>query len=135
MNYVSFDEIHLLRKEKLCLFSFHFYKKQKPDTISCFQSLYSDYGFLKLNSTGLFDETGCEMFDGTYSISDRYYRYKIHRREWTICHLPNWVAIVISLIPYVIKIIESLLKQPEQLAKWISPLEMLFFQFSSFLQK
>lgn len=121
MSYTSFDEIHLLRKEKRCIFTFRFRKKQTIEEISCFKSLHDEYGFLKLNYTGILDEYGSESSDGTYSLSDRYYRYKIHKREWVICHIPNWAAIVISLIPYAIKGIEWIIKHQQQISQWLNP--------------
>lgn len=94
----KYDNIHLLPKEKRSLFSFHFWKNKPKEKIKCYYELCFIYKFIKQNYTGKKDEMGFDILDDTYSISDNYRRYKIYLRKKRFTNLPNWIAIVISLI-------------------------------------
>lgn len=112
----NYDNVHLLSREKRSLFSFHFHKRKPENKIKCYYELYFKYKFIKQNYTGEKDEYGCDIFDGTYSISDNYLRYKIYLRKKRIVNLPNWLAILISLISLSISI-ATLLWQLELILK------------------
>lgn len=99
---MNYDDINLLLREKLSLFSFHFQKRKPEEKIKCYPSLYFTYKFIKQNYDGIIPETGENKFDGTYSISDNYRRYKVYLRKKRIANLPNWVAITISIITFLI---------------------------------
>ncbi len=105
---MSFDKIHLLSKEKRSLFSFRFQKRKPENKIKCYATLYFEYHFIEQNFTGKKDDMGCDIFDGTYSISDNYRRYKIYLRKKRISSLPNWFAILISLISLSVSVITLL---------------------------
>ena len=85
---MDFDKINLIFGEKVSLFSFHFKKKKLPHEIKYFDNLYYDYQFLKSNCIGQ-DEFGSDIFDGTYSISIKYKRYKVYIHKKRFEHLPN----------------------------------------------
>ena len=93
----SFEDIYLTSGEKLSLFSFHFRKHKKCEKIKHFQKLYHEYDFLKENLGPEVNFFNQPMPNGTYSLSDRYHRYKIWRRKQRFNSLPNWLAILISL--------------------------------------
>lgn len=94
----NFEDIHLKFGEKASLFSFHFQKRKGKERIKYFQTLYHEYEFLERNLGNEVNYFGHPLPDGTYSISDRYCRYKIWRRKQRFKSLPNWLAILISLI-------------------------------------
>lgn len=93
----TFEDIYLTLSEKLSLFSFHFHKRKKRERIKHFQKLYYDYDFICENHGTELDPFNHPIHDGTYSLSDRYRRYKIWRRKQRFNSLPNWLAILISL--------------------------------------
>lgn len=101
---MCYDNVNLMFKEKLSLFSFHFKKRKMEKEIKCYYTLYFKYKFIDQNYEDEPDEMGCPIFDGTYSISDNYRRYKIYLRRKRIEHLPNWLAIIISLISLAVSI-------------------------------
>lgn len=105
---MNYDNINLMFKEKLSLFSFIFKKRKIEKEIKCFHSIYFEYKFIKQNYENEPDKMGCLIFDGTYSISDNYRRYKIHCRKKRFEHLPNWIAILISLISLAVSIVTYL---------------------------
>lgn len=105
-----YEEINLKFEEKLSLFSFKLHKRKPEEKIKCYRSLYFEYSFIKQNRLEEVDENGEHIFDGTYSLSDRYYRYLISRRKYIIAHLPNWIAILISLISLIASTLSSLLQ-------------------------
>ncbi len=100
---MDFDKINLIFGEKVSLFSFHFKKKKLPHEIKYFENLYYDYQFLKSNCIGQ-DEFGSDIFDGTYSISIKYKRYKVYIHKKRFEHLPNWLAILISLMSFAVSV-------------------------------
>lgn len=95
--YQPFEQINLLKPEKKSLKTFRSKPRQKQEEIKCFKELWSEYGFIALNHFDYFDEYGEPFTDNTYSITRRYERYKVWRKKQRIIHLPNWVAITISL--------------------------------------
>lgn len=101
---MRYDDIHLLFSEKLSLFSFHFHKRKPEEKIKCYPSLYFTYKFIKQNYDGIIEETGEDRFDGTYSISVNYRRYKVYLRKKRMASMPNWVAITISIITLLINL-------------------------------
>lgn len=101
----KFEEINLTINEKLCLFSFYFKRKQKEEQIKYFHQLYYEYDFLEANLTDTKDSFGSFISDGTYSTNDRYIRFKIYRRRIRFQSLPNWVAIMISLISLALNVL------------------------------
>lgn len=107
---MPFDDIHLLKSERRSLLSFLFRKKKRRENIECFESLYETYHFIKANHyADKFDGFNSPIPDGTYSLSTEYQRYRVYLREKRIRELPNWVAIVISLLSLVINAILALL--------------------------
>ena len=94
----NFEDIHLTSGEKLSLFSFCFKKRRKKERIKHFNKLFYDFEFLKRNLLDERDASNNRIPDGTYSVSDLYCRYKIWRRKQRIKTLPNWLAILFSLI-------------------------------------
>lgn len=100
----NYDDVHLLLKEKLSLFSFNFYKRKPKEKIKHFQSLYFTYRFLCPNYSDEKDQLGFIVEDGTFSISDNYLRYKIYLRKKRFANLPNWIAILLSLISLLISL-------------------------------
>lgn len=105
---MKYEDVHLLLNEKLSLFSFCFQKRKSENKIKCYYSLYFDYKFIEQNYEKELDEMGCPIFDGTYSISDNYKRYKVFLRKKRLSMLPNWVAIFISLISLSVSILTLL---------------------------
>lgn len=105
---LNFEEIHLKLGEKTSLFSFHFRKRKQKERIKHFHQLYYEYHFLRQNHSGEVDAFNCPIPDGTYSVSDRYCRYKIWRRKQRFKSLPNWLAILISLVSLAISAITLL---------------------------
>lgn len=97
---MNYDDIHLLFTEKLSLFSFNFQKRKQEEKIKCYRSLYFEYKFIKKNYDGIIEETGENRFDGTYSISNNYRRYRVYLRKKRMASLPNWIAILISIITF-----------------------------------
>lgn len=106
---MSFDEINLVFGEKISLLSFVLKKKKTPKEIKYFQSLYYEYKFLQSNCIGQ-DEFGSDVFDGTYSIALRYRRYKVYLRKKRFEHLPNWLAVLIALMSFIVSV-ATLLRQ------------------------
>lgn len=98
---MNFDDIHLLLKEKRSLFCFYFKKERELNRIKCFHTLYYQYKFIENVPIGEDDE-GNTIFKGVYRISDNYRRYKVYLRKKRIQSLPNWVAILISIISLMI---------------------------------
>ena len=105
---MKFDEIILTKGEKQSLRSFLWKPKQSLNEIKHFHSLYYDYRFIKDNYLKERDEFNHPIPSGTYSLSDRYERFKIYRREKRLQSLPNWLAILISLISLIITTLMSL---------------------------
>lgn len=105
---MDYENIHLMLKEKLSLFSFYFKRRKEEKKIKCYYTLYFEYKFIKQNYMDEPDEMGCPIFDGTYSISDNYRRYKIYLRKKRFEHLPNWIAIIISFISLSVSVITLL---------------------------
>jgi hypothetical protein len=104
----KFEDIHLTSGEKRSLFSFHFQKRKRKERIKHFNTLYYDFEFLSRNLMDETDANNNRIHDGTYSISDRYCRYKIWRKKQRLNTLPNWIAIAISIISLVISAIPLL---------------------------
>ena len=103
---MTFDDIHLLKAEKHSLFSFRFKKKQHQEEIKCFESLYHKYRFIESNYyKDRADDFGFPVPDGTYSLSVEYLRYRVYLREKRFQSLPNWVAIAISLLAFLVSVI------------------------------
>lgn len=103
---MSYNDVHLLPKEKISLFLFRFKRKRVENKIKCYNSLYFKRGFICQNFNGT-DEMGCPIFDGTYSLSDDFREYKVSRVKWIIAHLPNWVAIAISMATLIFNILNN----------------------------
>ena len=105
---MDFSNIYLKPDEKRSLFLFHFKKKRLKEKIKCFRALYEEYGFIKQNYTKELDAFMHPIPDGTYSISDRYERYKVYRKERRIESLPNWIAITFSLFSLIVSVVTLL---------------------------
>ena len=74
----DFGKIVIKRNERLYLLSLRFKKKRKlPPSM---RYLYV-YGLVVPNYTGERDQLGGFIQDGTYSLSDKYARYSIYRRD------------------------------------------------------
>ena len=101
---MDFNDIHLIFGEKLSLFTFNFKRKQTADKIKYFKSLHDEYQFLRANHIGE-SEYGTDITDETYSISMHYRRYRVYLRKKRFEHLPNWLAILISLVSLAISVI------------------------------
>lgn len=104
----NFEDIHLTSGEKLSLFSFHFKKRQRKEHIKHFQKLCYDFEFLCRNLKDEKDAYGNRVTDDTYSISDKYCRFKIWRRKQRFNSLPNWIAILISLVTLIFSVVTEL---------------------------
>lgn len=100
-----FEQINLLKDEKKSLNSFRFKPRQKQDEIKCFYELWNEYGFIGLNYREDYDEYGEPIPDNTYSITRRYERYKVYRKNQRIINLPNWIAIMISIASLLLNIL------------------------------
>lgn len=103
--YAPFENVNLIKKEKKSLRSFRSKPRQYQKEIECFYSLWNEYGFIGLNYFDYCDENGEPVTDGTYSITTRYERYKIWCKKQRIIHLPNWIAITVSLISLALNIL------------------------------
>ncbi len=104
----NFEDIHLTSGEKLSLFSFHFQKRKRKERIKHFSTLYYDFEFLSRNLTNEVDANNNRIPDDTYSISDKYCRFKIWRRKQRFKSLPNWIAILISLVTLIFSVVTEL---------------------------
>lgn len=102
---IDIKEIVLNKDERRSLFTFHFKKNQHRDEIKCFHRLYCDYGFLTENLLDKVDKFGINIGTDTYHLSEQYERYCIVQRWKILNSLPNWIAILISLISLILNIL------------------------------
>lgn len=107
---MEFDKIVLSRGEKRSLRSFYWKPKQVRNEIKYFRALYHEYRFINDNYTKEKDALGQFIPDGTYSLTERYEKYKIYRREKILFNIPNWFTVVISLASLIASIIIGLMQ-------------------------
>ena len=103
---MRFDDIHLTAGEKLSLLSFRFKKEQYEEEIKYFWSLAETYEFIARNYTGKADGNGYPIPTGTFSLTDKYIRFRIYRREKFFHSMPSWLAVVISIISLIVSVLK-----------------------------
>ena len=104
MNTVDLDKIELLPPERRRLFAMRFRKRVKAAFLGAYLQHLSEIDFVRQNHTGEVDAFHAPIFDGTYSLTDTYFRYCIRRRRkffegsvWP-CILSGVVSLIVSLI-------------------------------------
>lgn len=102
-----YEELNLTFQEKWSLFLFRFKKKRKEEGIKDYWNLYHDLKLIKQNYNGETYE-GEPIFDGTYSLSKLFYKYKVSRRKWLFKQLPAWFALLVSFVSLAISIFNFL---------------------------
>ena len=79
---IDFDKIVLNPQEKCRLFSMRFYRRANAKYLGRYVRNLLRLGFIMRNvSQKGIDENGVPDYDGTYSLTRKYYRYCTHRRE------------------------------------------------------
>lgn len=53
-----------------------------------------------------FDENGSPIPTGTFSLTDKYIRFRIYRREKFFHSMPSWLAVVISIISLIVSVLK-----------------------------
>ncbi len=104
MSCVDLDKIELIPPERRRLFAMRFKKRVKAAFLSrCLRHLH-EIEFIRPNSAGERDADGYPLFDGTYSLTDTYFRYCIRRRRrffegsvWP-CILSGVVSLIVAYI-------------------------------------
>lgn len=107
---MEFEKIILSRGEKRSLRSFYWKPKQTRDEIKYFHALYHEYRFINDNYLKEQDPLGQFIPDDTYSLTERYEKYKIYRREKILYNIPNWFAVLISLLSLIASTIIGLMQ-------------------------
>lgn len=78
---MDFDNIFLSTKEKILLFSLHFFKNHKRNLNSPHLKVLLDYELVTLNYLPSSGPDPVPIPDGTVSFTKHYARYKIYRRH------------------------------------------------------
>lgn len=105
-----YEEIDLTKEEKRSLRSFRWRKKQSQNEIKCYYNLHMKHHFIDWNHTGeIIEETGEEATDGTFSLTEDYFRYLTSRRKWLFKQLPAWFALLVSFVSLAISIFSFLI--------------------------
>lgn len=106
---VSYDKIVLLPAEKRSLRILRVFRRLPENKIKCFDPLYRKYDFIKANYLKERNAFGGFIPDGTYSLSENYFRYKIYRRRVFFESNALVAAIIAALISGVISVITTIL--------------------------
>lgn len=91
------DDIYLTSREKLFLFALRFFKKLRPHFDV---SKLLSYGLLSENGKWIINESGKQVFDRVYSLTDDAIRYRIAKRQdfWKRVITPITVTIITDAI-------------------------------------
>ena len=104
MDLVDLDKIELMPPERRRLFAMRFKKRVKAAFLGSYLQRLYEIDFIRRNHSEERDDFGAPLFDGTYSLTDTYFRYCIRRRRrffegsvWP-CILSGVVSLIVSLI-------------------------------------
>lgn len=78
----DFDLIDLIPQERLRLFAMRFHRRAGEKFLGSYGRNLHNLRFIARNTSAeQRDENGVTVYDGTYSLTRRYYRYCAHRRK------------------------------------------------------
>lgn len=77
----DFDDIVLIHSEKSDLKKFLFHKRIPEEAIPDSVHVLASYGLIKRNYSDETNEYGEHLSDGTYSLTDLYFRYRAYKRQ------------------------------------------------------
>jgi len=111
MNNDDFSSLVLKPSERLYLFLLRIKKKaQLPDSM---RYLYL-HDLVKQNSSGKTDQLNAPIPDDTYSLTDKYYRYAIYRRD---LFFKGKLPVILSAIALIKSFQDEILWLLQELAK------------------
>ena len=104
MKPVDLDKVELLWPETLRLFAMRFRRRVKAAFLGSYLEHMFDIDFVRGNVSEDRDPLGAPISDGTYSLTDTYYRYCARRRRkffegsvWP-CILSGVVSLLVSYL-------------------------------------
>lgn len=102
------DGIYLSRREKRFLFVLRFKKRIKPKFDV---SKLASYGLISESGTWVVNESGKQVFDRVYSLTDDAVRYRIAKRQdrWQRIVTPIFVSVASSVITAAITAVVTVL--------------------------
>lgn len=92
----DFDKIVLTRSEQHTLQKFLFCKRVPEENLGSNAAILTSFGLIKANYSGKKNSIGEQIPDGTYSLTDFYYRYRKYRREQIAT--PIFISVISSVI-------------------------------------